>query len=53
MAKIVEDDDWWQSLRQGVMEHVRPFTWERCAEATLQVYRRVLGESRQSPRRAA
>ena len=43
MCRVVEDEDWWQSLRQGVTEHVRPFTWEKCAEATLQVYHRVLG----------
>jgi alpha-1,3-rhamnosyl/mannosyltransferase len=43
LLRITDDDDWWQSLREGVTEVARPFTWERCAQETWQVYRRVLG----------
>ena len=39
MARVVEDDDWWRSLRQGVEETARPYTWDRCAADTLRVYR--------------
>jgi alpha-1,3-rhamnosyl/mannosyltransferase len=39
MARLLEDDDWWRSLRQGVEQVVRPYTWERCARETWRVYR--------------
>jgi alpha-1,3-rhamnosyl/mannosyltransferase len=39
IARVVEHDDWWRSLRRGVRAIARPFTWERCAEETLEVYR--------------
>jgi glycosyltransferase involved in cell wall biosynthesis len=42
MRRVVEDDAWWQSLRHGVIDHVQPFTWERCAETTRQVYWKVI-----------
>jgi alpha-1,3-rhamnosyl/mannosyltransferase len=40
---VVSDDDWWQSLRHGAEQTALPFTWERCARETLQVYRRLCG----------
>src|SRR6266540_1877674 len=42
-AHLIEpdDDDWWRGLRQGTVESVRSFTWERCAEQTLKVYRQI------------
>jgi alpha-1,3-rhamnosyl/mannosyltransferase len=43
MLRVVEDDDWWQSLRQGAAELAASYTWERCAAETLAVYRRVAG----------
>jgi alpha-1,3-rhamnosyl/mannosyltransferase len=43
LAGIVQDDDWWRSLRQGVQAVARPFTWERCAADTLRVYRMLCG----------
>jgi alpha-1,3-rhamnosyl/mannosyltransferase len=43
MRRAAEDDDWWRSLRAGAVEAARPFTWERCADETLAVYRRVCG----------
>jgi alpha-1,3-rhamnosyl/mannosyltransferase len=41
MARVVQDDDWWYSLRRGVTEVARPYTWQRCAVETLQAYRRA------------
>jgi alpha-1,3-rhamnosyl/mannosyltransferase len=43
MARIIEDDEWWRSLRTGVVEHARTFTWEKCAAETLNVYRLACG----------
>ncbi len=43
IQRVVQDDDWWQHLRTGVRSVARPFTWERCAEETLQAYRRITG----------
>jgi alpha-1,3-rhamnosyl/mannosyltransferase len=55
MARVLRDEDWWQSLRQGVQELARPYTWDRCAAETLRVYRTLCGESEPVPsqRRAA
>lgn len=41
LARVLVDDDWWQSLRAGAVAAARPFTWERCAAETLRVYRAV------------
>jgi alpha-1,3-rhamnosyl/mannosyltransferase len=46
LTRVVEDDDWWRSLRAGVTEVARPFTWEQCAADTLKVYRRIAGGQR-------
>ncbi len=43
MQRIAEEEEWWQSLRAGAVAAARPFTWQRCAEETLAVYRRVCG----------
>ncbi len=43
MAKIIADDDWRQTLRSGVTELARTYSWDRCARQTLQAYREVLG----------
>jgi alpha-1,3-rhamnosyl/mannosyltransferase len=48
LARVVSDEDWWQSLRSGARAGVRGYTWERCAAEVLQVYRSVLA-SRQLP----
>jgi glycosyltransferase involved in cell wall biosynthesis len=42
MKRITEDDEWWQSLRHGASKTAEPFTWDRCATDTLQVYRKVI-----------
>jgi alpha-1,3-rhamnosyl/mannosyltransferase len=44
LARVLSDDDWRQSLRRGTRELAAPFTWERCAVETLQVYRALTGE---------
>jgi glycosyltransferase involved in cell wall biosynthesis len=43
LVRVLTDDDWWRSLRQGVTEFARPFTWERCAAETLALYRSLCG----------
>jgi alpha-1,3-rhamnosyl/mannosyltransferase len=55
MARVVEDDAWWQALRQDVMKVAAPFTWEQCAADTLNAYRMVCGGSGRNyrPRQAA
>ncbi|HEY7156980.1 MAG TPA: glycosyltransferase family 1 protein [Gemmataceae bacterium] len=45
MQRVVEDDDWWHSLRRGAVEVARPFTWEQCAADTLRVYRQLAGDA--------
>jgi alpha-1,3-rhamnosyl/mannosyltransferase len=44
MARVVADDDWWRSLRRGVVGAVGRYTWEDCARQTLRVYRSVYAE---------
>jgi alpha-1,3-rhamnosyl/mannosyltransferase len=44
MARVLQDDDWWQSLRQGAEETARPYTWKACAAETLKVYFQVSGQ---------
>ncbi len=44
LARVLADDDWHAQLRHGAAEAARPFTWERCAADTLQVYRMLAGE---------
>jgi glycosyltransferase involved in cell wall biosynthesis len=39
MARVVADDDWWQTLRRGVVAVAGSYTWERCATETMRVYR--------------
>jgi O-antigen biosynthesis alpha-1,3-rhamnosyltransferase len=52
MQRVLTDEYWWQSLRGGVEERASRFTWERCAEKTLEVYRRLTGTSIEAPPRA-
>ncbi len=41
LLRASHDDDWLASLRQGAVARARPFTWQRCADQTWQVYRSV------------
>jgi alpha-1,3-rhamnosyl/mannosyltransferase len=43
MQRVVEEHEWWQSLRRGVTAVARPYTWDRCAADTLAVYRSLCG----------
>jgi alpha-1,3-rhamnosyl/mannosyltransferase len=42
IARVVQQDDWWRTLRRGVRAIARPFTWEQCAAETLAAYRSLL-----------
>jgi alpha-1,3-rhamnosyl/mannosyltransferase len=43
MARLLTDDEWWQELRRGSVAAARPYTWERCAADTLDLYRTLTG----------
>jgi alpha-1,3-rhamnosyl/mannosyltransferase len=43
LARVLEDEAWWQSLRAGAVDVARPFTCEQCAADTLRVYRQLAG----------
>jgi alpha-1,3-rhamnosyl/mannosyltransferase len=45
LARVIEDDDFRDSLRAGAVGAARRFTWEACAAETMRVYRLVAGES--------
>lgn len=45
LQRVTEDNDWWQWLRVGTIEASAVYTWERCAAATLGVYRQVTGQT--------
>ncbi len=55
MHRVIRDDDWWRTLREGAVEVARAFTWDRCAQETLHVIRRCCGRQANdtSNRRAA
>jgi len=44
IARIVSDAELRASLRARGLEHVKAFTWERCARQTLRCYERALAE---------
>jgi alpha-1,3-rhamnosyl/mannosyltransferase len=43
LERVLTDEEWWRSLRRGVEEVARPYTWDRCAADTLRVYRSLCG----------
>ena len=45
IARITGDAPLRDALRQRGLEHVKAFTWERCAQQTLACYERALGAS--------
>jgi len=54
MIRLVEDNDWWKTLRKDTTRAAAPFTWEQCAADTLRAYRLVCGiETRLRARQAA
>jgi alpha-1,3-rhamnosyl/mannosyltransferase len=44
MLRACTDDGWLNELKRGAVEAARPFTWDRCAEQTLEAYRKALGQ---------
>ena len=38
LLRIIREDDWRDHLRQGAVAWAKRFTWERCAEETLEAY---------------
>jgi alpha-1,3-rhamnosyl/mannosyltransferase len=53
LARVLQDNDWCEALREGVVEVARRFTWENCAADTWRVYRRVAGTTSEELPRAA
>ena len=51
MTRVVQDDDWARSLRQGTPKVAKAYTWDRCAADTLAVYRAIANST--NGRRAA
>jgi alpha-1,3-rhamnosyl/mannosyltransferase len=43
MARVLQDNDWCEALREGVVGLAARFTWENCAADTWRVYRRLAG----------
>jgi alpha-1,3-rhamnosyl/mannosyltransferase len=43
LVRVTCDDDWWHQLRFAAEDVARPFTWERCADETLALYRALAG----------
>jgi alpha-1,3-rhamnosyl/mannosyltransferase len=46
MQRVITGDAWRDELARGATEVARPYTWERCARGTFQVYEEVLGKRR-------
>lgn len=42
LRRLFDDDDLWHTQRQRGLEHAAQFTWRRCAQDTLDVYRQLL-----------
>ncbi len=49
LIRVIEDEDWWRSLRTGAATSAKSYTWERCARLTTAVYRQVCAQP--SPRK--
>jgi alpha-1,3-rhamnosyl/mannosyltransferase len=45
MQRVIMDDDWRAELARGATQVARPYTWERCARETYQVYEQALGRA--------
>ena len=44
MKRLSEDTVFAEGLKQRGVARARQFTWQKCADATLDVYRRVLAK---------
>jgi alpha-1,3-rhamnosyl/mannosyltransferase len=45
LLRFADDPVFWQSRAAACLEQARRFSWQRCAEQTLAVYRKVIAES--------
>lgn len=52
MERVLTDENWWESLRGGVEERAKRFTWERCAQKTFGVYQHLTGSVVEETKRA-
>jgi alpha-1,3-rhamnosyl/mannosyltransferase len=41
MCRVLTDVEWWLSLRRGVVDHARQYSWDRTAAQTLRIYRQL------------
>jgi alpha-1,3-rhamnosyl/mannosyltransferase len=53
LMRVVQDHDWWRTLRTDALQVAESFTWDRCAGETLAVYRSVFQGTLNSPQRRA
>jgi glycosyltransferase involved in cell wall biosynthesis len=53
MARVIEEEDWCLSLRNGATRAAQRFTWDNTAAETVDVYRQVCGAVSSSPLRRA
>lgn len=49
MARIIEDEDWRSALRCGTVERAGLFSWERAADETLNLYKRLIRNNARTP----
>jgi alpha-1,3-rhamnosyl/mannosyltransferase len=52
MARVLQDEDWWRSLRTDVLGLARKYTWDQCAADTLRVYRSLCEDAGSHTRQA-
>lgn len=50
MTQVLTDDEFYRNLRIGSLAHAARYTWKRCAEITLSVYRHVISPKQQLAR---
>jgi glycosyltransferase involved in cell wall biosynthesis len=43
MARLIENEEIWQQLKERGLARASQFTWQRCAEKTLSAYQQALG----------
>jgi len=48
LTRVLQENEWWQNLKQDVSQVAEPYTWDRCAADTLAVYRQVVQGSMKS-----
>jgi glycosyltransferase involved in cell wall biosynthesis len=46
LKRLAEDEGYWQARAEASLRQAAQFSWKRCAEETLAVYRKVLAHTR-------